>query len=376
MAAVVLTFLPPPPAAQGFALIPNTATGGINLTDILAEPDNFISWDKGTPGNPILYSFDASFLAAFPDPLVRQQVHLALQEWTQASLDAARRAPGALYRWDRLSPGPPSFWDLRTVITHEVGHMLGSQHTDAAWFNGPPYQRNYAPNGGSFVATAPIGGEVMNEGNGPGLPGMKPNKGIRRGEYWRGLSKDELAFIDYAYGAGIHFQFVPNPASADMIFMNFASDNCNGTLGSAGPDDITDRDGGDPTLGGIIELASAFIANICIDSGGTQVGFTARPDYWEVTNESGKNAISLLVTTDGTDNASPTDQFSLGASRFTQYTNFPGEDATSSLEVILHQWSHPFGGAVAPGAKVSLSRHDKLNVTPDVFLSLSKDGAK
>jgi hypothetical protein len=352
---LALALLQPAPASHGFALIPNTATGGINLTDVLAEPDNFISWDKGTLGNPILYSFDASFLAAFSDPLLQQQVHLAMQEWTQASLDAARRGPAALYRWDRLSPGPPNFWDLRSIITHEVGHMLGSQHTDAAWFNGPPYERNYAPNGGGgYIATAPIGGEIMNEGNGPGLPGSKPNKGLRRGEYWRHLSKDELTFIDYAYGGSIYFQFVANPASADMIFMNFASDNCGGTLGSAGADSVTDRDGGDPTLGGIIESASALIHEICVDAGNVEIGFDPRPDYWEVTNESGQNAISLLVTTDGTDNGSPTDQFSLGANRFTSYTNFPGEDPTESLEQILHQWSNAFGGNVPSGATVDV----------------------
>ena len=82
----------------------------------------------------------------------------------------------------------------------------------------------------------------MNEGNEAGhLPGEKPPKGLRGGEYWRTLSKDELDMLDYVYGRHIDFQEVGENEEA-MITLDVknsfgAAPGSGSSLAAAGPDD-------------------------------------------------------------------------------------------------------------------------------------------
>ncbi len=191
----LLTLLGHAPLTFGFGL---NAAPGPAPADLGAQPNNFWSWDKGGPFDPITYAFDASFDAAFPDPLQKEQIHLAFDEWTDASGDASRRSAAASYHWNRRNTGSTDFWDLRTLATHEIGHVLGAGHPDALWFNtnpntGSAYNLNYQLGaGGQAVAGPPIGGELMNEGNGPrcstqvGVPIRPPGRISPSSERCRG----------------------------------------------------------------------------------------------------------------------------------------------------------------------------------------------
>ena len=347
-----------PTSVNGFGL--NAVDTSPRPTDLSTEPNNFFSWDKGGIFDPITYAFDASFVAAFPNAKQQEQVHLAFQEWADASGDGSRRQPQANYHWNRYTGSGQNFWDLRTLTTHELGHILGAGHPDAFWFNtnpntNNPYNLNFRPNGqGGIMPAPPIGGEVMNEGNTPGfLPNSKPQpKGFRFGEYNRKISKDELAMIDYAYGERLQFQFVANPASADIVISNFQSDTCGTqiTLGSGQVIDAEARDPNDFSQGGRILEGQMFLRDICTDAPGTPtMGFTALSRFWEITNQTDDDVVSVLVQTIGTDNLNPTNQASAGGHRLTDYDNFLDANNTESIERILHQWTDPIGGVIAPG---------------------------
>ena len=346
--------------AFGFAVSAVDGSGP-SVSDLVADPNHYFAFGRGGQAQPIRYKFTPEFVARFSDPRVREQVHMAFDEWSEATPDAQRRADEARYGYTRHVLGSTPFIDIRSLVQHELGHALGSQHPDASWFNGnPQYMRNFTYDAGNnLVAAPPIGGEIMNEGQGVnnqgmGLPDAKPPRGLGWGEYWRKLSKDELAYLDYVYGQKLYFQFVGPDDEAEIVLDVFASTNCGPSLGVAGPDTWTLNDPDDKRQGAVINTSTLDIRFSCDATVDDQpidvpVGFVATPKYWEITNNTGENLISLLVGTDGTDNEVPTGEQSVGPKRFTDYTNFPSTDANTSLEANLHQWSKPFGGPIADG---------------------------
>jgi hypothetical protein len=359
---LVAFFLAAIGAGPTLAFTPTLSNG--DPLNILTDPNNFISWDKGDVDNPITYSFSSEFLAAYPSAKQREQAHKAFGEWGSASVSFFRRADDALYEWRRLNSSAPKFWDLRSVLTHEVGHALGSGHPDASWFNdtdpGPnyvPWHRNYQPDGqGGYEAAAPLGGEVLNEGNTEGyLPGLKPPKGLDKGEYWRKVSKDELHLLDYLYDRHLHFDYIgADNADADIEVDLYADpDDCDGSLGNTMTSPGASRG---PGQGWSIDHSRIIIHTSCSDAAmNPPIGFVAKPAFWEITNNTGEDVISLLVQTFGTDNTVPTDVHSDGARRFTNYTNFYTEIVDESLETILHQWTNPTGGPILNGGQVSVA---------------------
>ncbi|MAE62797.1 MAG: hypothetical protein CMJ18_00875 [Phycisphaeraceae bacterium] len=116
------------------------------------------------------------------------------------------------------------------------------------------------------------------------------------------------------------------------------------------------RDSGDASQGGRILGGQIFLRDICTDvTGSPQLGFTALSRYWQITNESGDDVVSILVDTFGTDNLNPTSQTSIGPRRMTDYDNFLDASVTDGLERILHQWTDPISGSISDGESTKIS---------------------
>lgn len=313
-------------------------------TDVTATPDRIYSWDVGQ----ITWKMDSDFTAYFPTSALQEQVRLAFEEWEDASTSAIKRA-NPNYSWRRYN-GQQDFHDLRTVVNHEIGHVLGSQHPDASWFNNG-LNRNYLPDGnGGWIPGAPLGGELMNEGNDANsLPNSKPDGGLDAGEIHRLISKDELAFLDYAYNGPIDFVQVGGEDPADIVL---TIHNINGqpgnNLGSAGVDDWVWRDENDQDAGrritkGILSLNA---------NPKTPMGMKARPAKWQFTNNTGKDIVELALQTRGTDNRKATDINSSGAHRFTKL-KADNVIFVPHLEDTRQVFSQPIGGSIPNGSQVS-----------------------
>lgn len=331
--AVAVSALALPPVASGFSLM--------GSADLLTEPENFYSFDE----SEIAWKFSDNFLAAFPDAQLQNQVRLAFKEWSIASKNLMRR-DSPRYHWVRNN-GAREVYDLRSTATHEIGHVLGSQHPDASWFNNN-LQRNYRYDDGDLIAAPPLGGEIMNEGFQPGaLPNAKPDTGIAPGEYWRTLSKDELLFLDYTYNRKLTFKEVSGNTPAQIIVTAYNLNGQSGStaLGQGGVDNSVRRDPDDPTQGRRITDASFTI--------------NANPNYphgidpaagsWNVTNQTGKSIERLSIRTEGTSNREPLlVVLSNDPNNFTDYAP-SNASGVFDFENVGHHFSHSPGGAVPDG---------------------------
>lgn len=287
---------------------------------------------------------DSSFLAEFPDPLLQQQVRRAFQEWQLSSSSTSptgsdRRDPLSPLTRRRLNVGAPSnFWDLRTVVLHELGHALGAQHPDAAWLNGtPPYRQNYGiDNQGNLVAQSPGGWEVMVEGSPLG------SKGLREGEYHRFLSKDEFDLLDYGYGGHIEFVEVGTNFPANIVVRGF-SNPMSTALGQAGPDSWQDRVPGDVSQGQLI-----LTSDVAINA---TAGVATRKTTWTLSNTLDLPITKARIRMKGTDTF-PIGFTSTGAHRFTKVP-FIGVQGPREYENITRLFTDPVGGEIPPGDQVT-----------------------
>jgi len=377
-----------PKAAFGFALwavkVEDEQQNPLPLSsDLLANPNHFYSYDVAD--DPITWRFTPEFLELF-SPAERNQVRLAFAEWQNASASISRRSDIARYGWTRYIANNYNFYDLRSVVTHEIGHALGAQHPDASWFNpfeNAPLQRNFRPDGqGGLMAAPPIGREIMNEGFALTLPDAKADRGLRRGEYTRKLSKDELDMLDYSYGRPLKFvQVASNDNSANIVVDVFEDPigNCGsgGALGQGAPSNnhFTLNDPQDALQGATMERSFLKIHRACSQEDGPPipVGIAAKPLFWEITNTSGQDARGFTFRSIRTDNTDVVNQTSLGLNRFTEYTNLPTPNIQDSLELVRHQWTKPTGGAFPDGTTVEVGLQldvwDWLAVDPQLIIT-------
>lgn len=337
-----------PAHAHAVSLI--AATDG-KCTDLVNSPKDFYSYDPGT----ITWKMDEQFLDAFPHPSQQDQVRLAFKEWETASTSTGRRSPLTPYGFARFN-GTKPFSDLKSVVVHELGHVLGSQHPDACWFNNN-MNDNYKPDGeGGWVAAAPSGGEIMNEGNGPGLPATKPAMGLRSGEYWRVVSKDELRMLDHAYGEPLDFVEVSGDEPADITLeMNNVGGTPSNNLGVGGPDTFESRVPGDLSQGRRI-LTGSLALNATTN---VPITFATRKSTWEFTNQTGKAITEMSLGVWGTDNRTPVSVSSTGTHRFTQLkpviTTNPFQP-----ERLGRFLTHPTGGSIPNGSTVQVGLEEDV----------------
>ena len=324
--------------ASAVALIrPDGGNSGLNsLVDMANEPNNYYTFDKEV----ITWKMDSEFRQAFNETL-RDQVRFAFREWNRGS----RRAGTAKYSWNRFVLGQ-TVTDLRSVVMHEIGHALGSQHPDAGWANGTPqYMRNFQPGSdGGWVPAAPPGGEIMNETN-------LGSSGILAGEYWRILSQDELDFIKHNHGP-IEFQEVGVSEDADIeLSMHNIGGSPGTNLGSSGPDQDTAvlRDPSDPSKGKRIIRSTVSLNAVPVNP----MGIASSATNWEVGNTSGKALRAINVVTRGTDSPKPINVTSDGPNRFTSYEQLE-VSLNPNLEDRIHSYSNPLSGSVPNFGSVAM----------------------
>ncbi|TWT46694.1 hypothetical protein [Botrimarina hoheduenensis] len=321
-----------------FSLI---APGG--PAELIGQPDNYYSYDPGV----ITWKMTSDFKTEFNNTVLQNQVRAAFDEWESASIDPTRRTAHR-YQWTRNNGYQPVV-DLKSVLIHEIGHSIGFQHADAAWFNeqgntGSPWNRNYRYVGGSLTAAAPLGGEIMNEGNAPGfLPSQKPPKGIPGGAYWRTVSKDEIAGLDYMYGAPLNFVEVGANEEAMITVSTFVGSG-GSNLGVAGPDTSTARSPGNAAAGRRILTSTVGIS----DNASIEVGVMPRTSNWHFTNNSGVALEALSVRAEGTSLRTALSTFSNGSNRFNTYQP-SNAFQLHGFETRSHQFFDPSGGSIPSG---------------------------
>ena len=309
--------------AFGFALIME----GHTPADLLSDENNFHSFDAGE----ITWKMSNDFLNTYNDPVLQDQVRLAFSEWQSASAAPSRRSPHTRYSWTRNN-GEQSFYDLKSIIVHEVGHAIGMQHPDASWSNLPTsnWNRNYRYNdNGELIAEAPTGNEVMKQY-------------IANGEYERTVSRDEIYALDYAYGAPLTFVEV-GPNDDAMIVVETFMGGGGSNLGSTSFSETEARNPNDESAGRRIVRSNVGISTFANEP----IGVMTRASNWNFVNNTGEPIETIVVRTQGTSTRTPLDVYS---NRFTEYEQSQADFALN-FENRGHHFLEPTGGAIGLGGE-------------------------
>lgn len=304
------------PMAHGFTiyeLVDPTYT----VADLLANPNQFASWDPDTPGGSVVtltYKFDSSFTS---DPRMRNQVRLGLQEWDQANVTPK----GTTYSYMR-NTALQDFFDLRTLTIHEFGHNLGFVHPFAGTF----LNRNYGfnPTPPPILVTQPDrGDECMGYGTMPG-------------GYNLILSHDELDAYQYSYG-GMDLNLVEITSGTPDVLLK-AEDMGPGAYGYGPPTGVP-RDPADPTKGVRIISAEIVFGTTTFPA---PVGFRTLGQNWDVQSNVDKATRGFEIETRGTNNPNPFTIFNGDPTGFrfdSLSTSWTGDP--NNKDDLLHTWSEP-----------------------------------
>lgn len=332
--------------AFGFALI----VEGLTPADLLDDEDNFHSFDAGE----ITWKMSNDFLNTYNDPVLQDQVRLAFSEWQSASAMPSRRT-APRYTWTRNN-GPQPFYDLKSIIVHEVGHGIGMQHPDASWSNLPTsnWNRNYRyDSNGELYAGPPPGNEIMKQY-------------ISNGEYERTVSRDEIYALDYAYGEPLTFAEV-GPNDDAMIVVETFMGGGGPNLGATSFAEKEARNPNDESEGTRILQSSVGISNFA----NQPIGVMTRASNWNFVNNTGEPISAINVRAQGTNTRTPLDVYS---NRFTNY-----EESSAVLihnfENRGHHFLDPTGGAIGLGGEAQFGLElDVWDWVVDGAVAVTTDG--
>jgi hypothetical protein len=303
--------------AHGFGAFdstpPNAAWADL-FADLLANPNQFDSWDPDTPGGIVItltYMFDSSFTT---NESIRDQVRLGIQQWDDANITPY----GGTYSYLR-NTGYQNFYDIRDTTVHELGHNLGFAHP----FDVAPLGRNYDLIPPSVLVAVPDrGDECM-------------SYGTMAGGYNQILSHDELNAFNYCY-ANKDINFVEITSGTPNILLS--AQMMGGLILGYGPSTTVPRDPADLTQGSRITSAQIIFGADAI----IPLGFRTLGQNWDVRNTSGKATRGIEIQTRGTNNPNPIGHFDGDPDgyRFDSFSTVSTGDADHKDD-LLHTWSNP-----------------------------------
>jgi hypothetical protein len=312
--------------------------GGNTFSDIVANPNDFTTWDKSV----ITYRFDPSFVAAYPDLRIEDQVRLAVTTW-----DNALATPdGDTYSYDRFNGPPPkdtvnNFFDIRTIALHEVGHLLGFAHPNQAWTEGP--MLNFRPDGSAnLIPAAPVDA-VPPPPHTVGLGSEVMRGGVNPAEYNHVLSQDELDAYRRAYGRDISFQEVTG-GPADILIRAQPLTDPN-VLGIGKPNSFV-RDANNPAAGAQIEPNSTLTFN---SNPTGPIGFGALDINWDYQSFSGLPTRSIEVQTHGTNNLTPLRRWNNNNTPHVFNSYLSASAGPNAKDDVVHTWTNPLNGDIPVG---------------------------
>ncbi len=335
MTFAFLTLLPPRQAIA-FAGIPDK--GG--CTDFINNEQDFGRHRQ----TDITYRLSNNFKARYPDDFSQYLVRDVVELWedyiggvTPWNQDITNR-----FSYYRRDPSEVVY-ELKSVLSHEFGHAIGMQHSDACYYNNNPstnlpYNLNFRTSGGVFTVEPTVGPEIMNEVPTNASPGVKASGAIDG--YFRTPGLDALEFIGAAYPfQSINFK---ETNSTSQVIRFDSTD-----IGSLGGQttilnkDKTALDPDDPQQGAYFDKVNIWIGN--------NIDIKSRYESWFVENFTGFDITQITLRVDGT---STVRAISESAPPF--FTSF-GASRQSSPEQIIFAWTTPPSGPWPPTASGWLS---------------------
>ncbi len=339
MALIHLTLMP----AQVFAFAGTLDTRG--CSDWANTPQKLLRHRSET----LTFGLTDNFKATYPDPFTQYLVedvalwweeYISGYQWTTDIHDAF-----SYFRKDEST----QVYEFKSVMNHEMGHVMGMQHSDACYYNingatGLPWESNFVSIGGGNAAVqATIGPELMNEIWTYSSPGQKAPKALGIDGYNRTPGLDDFEFMNLTYPFSA-LALEKDEGTDALIMIN--SEGA-GSGGQGGTDLYSPVDPGDADQGWYIDDSSIWV--------GTNIGILKRTESWEIENTSGSDINQVTLRVNGTSTRRAIDEWAPRS-----FTHF-GSSITSKPEQQIFGWTaggRAWGAGSTGNFELELDVHD------------------